>query len=342
MYKKFQNKRPLGFIVNAVRNDIVLSWEPVKDALGYIVFEKKEDEKYHVIKKEKLCYCLLGKKEKGKSYQYYICAYKRKKNNKMIYSKPSKKKSVMVSMLGISTIKNFLQIALSPVGSTMYVWGGGWNKADAAAGMETKSIGLSARWRRFAYSKKSSYQYKDYQYQIHDGLDCSGYVGWCIYNVLHMENEKNGYVFNASKQAKLYSDLKFGQYIEARSVKSYQAGDIMSSTCKCCSHVWIVIGMCLDGSVVLLHSSPAGVQISGTQTREGRNGEACQLARKYMKKYYRKWYRRFPKVERDYRYLFHYAQMKWRTMGEDVILSDPDGYRFMDAESILKDIFRKI
>lgn len=39
------------------------------------------------------------------------------------------------------TLKHFLKTSIKPVGQTMYVWGGGWNKADTAAGKEARQMG---------------------------------------------------------------------------------------------------------------------------------------------------------------------------------------------------------
>ncbi|MBR1865097.1 MAG: hypothetical protein IJ801_01170 [Lachnospiraceae bacterium] len=280
------------------------------------------------------------KRERGSVYHYYIRAYREQKNEKKELGKKSRVVSTTVAGEGISTVKNLLQTAIAPIGSTMYVWGGGWNKADTAAGKDAKRIGLSPAWRAFAANKGASYNYRNYRYQIHDGLDCSGYVGWCVYNVLNTKNNKKGYVYSASKQAGQFAKLGFGSYTPADKVTEYQAGDIMSSTCTCCGHVWIVVGACADGSVVLVHASPAGVQICGTVTPEGKkNSEAYRLARQYMKKYYKTWYEKYPDVSRGATYLSHYGQMRWRTGGSDVILSDPDGYKDMSAEEILKDLF---
>ncbi len=58
-----------------------------------------------------------------------------------------------------------------------------------------------------------------------------------------------------------------------------------------------------------------------------------------MKKYYKTWYSRYPNVSRGKTYLSHYAQMRWRTSGEGVRLSDPDGYQNMSAEDVLADLF---
>lgn len=337
----FSKTKPVGVMSTAVGTKIAVSWEPVAGASGYQVFES-EGSAYHLVKETKKCQYVLTEKESGQVYRYYVRAYKVNGKGKKTYSKASKKVSTTVAAEGVSTIKNFLQTAVAPIGSTMYVWGGGWNKADTAAGPDAKRIGLSSKWRSFAKNKKASYNYRNYRYQIHNGLDCSGYVGWCVYNVLNTKNNKKGYVYSASKQAKKFSQMGFGSYRSAKKVKSYHAGDIMSSTCKCCGHVWIVVGQCKDGSVVLVHSSPAGVQLSGTVTPSGKkNSKAYKLAKKYMKKYYASWYKKYPNISRNSSYLSHYGQMQWTVTGDHVKLSDPDGYQNMSAEEVLSDLFGK-
>ena len=158
--------------------------------------------------------------------------------------------------------------------------------------------------------------------------------------MINTENGKKGYVYSASKQAKQFAGLGMGEYTDRTDVKDYRPGDIMSSTCSCCGHVWIVIGGCDDGSVVLVHASPPGVQLSGTVASDGtKNSEAYKLAKKYMKKYYPAWYNRFPEVSKGATYLSHYSRMRWYTEGDGVFLSDPDGYADMSAEQVLKDLF---
>lgn len=341
----FSKIKPVGVMSTAVKTEIVVSWEPIKGADGYRIYEaKKEDGRkkmlYEVAAETSKCRLVRTGMDPGEVYFYYVRAYQTTKQGDKKFSAPSLKVSTTVPVEGTSTIKNLLQTALAPVGSTMYVWGGGWNKADTGAGTDAKRIGLSPVWRSFAKNKKTSYNYKNYRYQIHNGLDCSGYVGWCVYNVLNTKPNKKGYVYSASKQAKRFSELGFGSYSTAGRIKDYRAGDVMSSTCKCCGHVWIVVGQCKDGSVVLLHSSPAGVQLCGTTTLSGKkNSKAYKLAKKYMKKYYKTWYSRYPNVSRGKTYLSHYAQMRWRTSGEGVRLSDPDGYQNMSAEEVLADLF---
>lgn len=378
-----------GVMSTSVEEKIVISWEEARGADGYFLYEKKEEEaSYRCLDMVTSSPYIRKNPEHGKRYQYYVRAYKKGKRK----GKKSRITSVMVPEKGISTIKNLLQIALAPVGSTMYVWGGGWNHADTAAGAGALRIGLAKGWREFATGKCQDYDYQKYRYQIDKGLDCSGYIGWCIYNLLHTadyEPQKDkawyklreteevkenigkqrisagkvqpayGYVYASSIQAKKLAELGFGGYKEAVEVSDYQPGDIMSATCGCCQHVWMVVGQCEDGSVVLLHSSPTGVQLSGT-VMEGascrrdekkypcsslfvhrrKKSRAYYLAQYYMKTYYKKWYYRYPVVEKDIRYLKHYSQMRFADADTQPIgLSDPEGYRHMSPEEILKDLF---
>lgn len=342
----FEREQPPGVMATAVDSRIVISWEPLIGADGYEIYEATETAgtrcAYTRILRTKKTRVLLKEKPAGTTCIYRVRAFQAAEDGARVYSKKSKAASTTVAKKGVSTVKNFLLTALAPVGSTMYVWGGGWNEADTGAGPDAMRIGLSPAWRSFAADQTAAYDYKNYRYQIHRGLDCSGYVGWSVYNVLHTKNNEKGYVCSASRQAKAFSELGFGSYRRAEEIRNYKAGDIMSSSCKCCGHVWIALGQCGDGSVVLLHSSPCGVQIGGTVTPKGKkNSEAVRLAAKYMKKYYRSWYERFPKVDRGSSYLSHYGQMRWKTSGAGVVLSDPDGLQGMSAAQVLKALFER-
>lgn len=243
---------------------------------------------------------------------------------------------------GVHTIKNLLMTSLEPVGSTMYIYGGGWNEEDTGAGVEAVSIGLSQTWKEFYDKQNSYYDYSDYNYKkdvsvIHLGLDCSGYVGWAVYNTLNTENNLDGYVDSSKKIASNLAAKGWGTLSAKGSFTDYQAGDIMSASCNDCAHVWICIGQCDDGSVVFLHSSPPGVQISGTYTIDGnKNSQAVALAAEYMRKYYPQWYERYPDSSRNQSYLSHYDRFRWT---EGVMLSDPEGLRNMKAEDVLKVLF---
>lgn len=333
----FAKKKPAGVMATAVNDKIAVSWEPLSGARGYAVYEKKQGSGgFSRVKTTKNTLCVRSGKERGETWQYYIKAYK-KSGGKTRYSRASKKVRTTVAPKGVSTIKNFLKTGLAPMGSTMYIWGGGWNRADTAAGLTARKVGLTAKWRSFAKKQKKTYNYRRHRYRITYGLDCSGYVGFCVYNIMNTSNRKKGYVYSSADMAKKLSRMGFGTYRDRSEVKDYKAGDIMSSTCGCCRHVWIVTGQCSDGSVVLIHSSPDGVKLSGTPTPKGKkNSKAVRLARKYMKTYYPSWYRRFPDVTCQKQYLTHYSQMRWK---EDV-LSDPDGYGDMQADKVLKDLFK--
>ncbi|MFR3322407.1 MAG: hypothetical protein ACLTSZ_16450 [Lachnospiraceae bacterium] len=158
-------------------------------------------------------------------------------------------------------------------------------------------------------------------------------------NILNTTNGKAGYVMLAQKMAKNFASRGWGSYTARGAVRNYRAGDIMSSTCQDCGHVWIVVGSCSDGSVVMLHASPPGVQLSGTPSRTGRaNSEAVKLATYYMKKYFPAWYKKYPNCAKGSSYLSHYAQMRWDIYRGQRVASDPDGYRNKSAKAILKDL----
>lgn len=193
------------------------------------------------------------------------------------------------AVAGEKTLRNLLETAMLPCGSTLYVWGGGWNKADTGAGIDSTTIGTSHTWKSYFQSNSGKYDYKDHKYEIHNGLDCSGFVGWTIYNTMENQSGKTGYVYKSTNTAAEYAAKGWGTYIKNNQIKKYQVGDIVSIS----GHVWISLGQCNDGSVLLIHSTPnAGVQISGTQTSSGgNNSEAVRIAQEAMKKYFPYWSR---------------------------------------------------
>ena len=235
---------------------------------------------------------------------------------------------------GERSMENLLLTAKQPIGSTMYVWGGGWNEEDTGAGIEAVTIGVSPRWKEFAAQQDSSYNFKDTEYQIHDGLDCSGYVGWVIYNVFETTNgssEEDGYVVKATSMAETFAGLGWGTYQKASDVTEWKPGDIMSME----GHVWICLGMCEDGSVLLMHSSPPGVRISGTYMADGRKSQAVELAEQCMRENYPLWYADYPECGVKNNYLTTAAQMRWNDT-----LSDEYGIQEMDAYEVVEFLFQ--
>lgn len=331
-------KKPLGVLANGVEDQIVLSWEPVEKADGYEIFEKTEGKgiflKIKTTKQQKI---ILKNKERDCVYQYKIRAYTRKKSQK-VYSSFGNVVETTVAKNSTSTIKNLLTTALTPVGSTMYIWGGGWNRADTGAGEDGVRIGLNPEWRAFCKKQKAGYNYKKHKFQFGKGLDCSGFVGWCVYNINKTKNGKpgKGYVIKSEKTAFTYAKYRWGSFKKAKNIKDWKPGDIMSSA----THVYIVVGSCSDGSLVVVHSSQYGVRLCGTPDKKGRTkSEAVQLAKKYMKKY-PSWYKRYPSCVKGMNYLTDFNQFRWK-MGKGKVMSDPDGYYDKSAKEILKDLYRK-
>ncbi len=229
------------------------------------------------------------------------------------------------------TIENLLRTALAPVGNTMYVWGGGWNEEDTGAGTEAVTLGVSPRWAEFAAMQDASYDYNRTRYQIHDGLDCSGYIGWCVYNVMEQESGKTGYVGKAKDMALAFSKYGWGSFTEASEVKDWKAGDIMSMK----GHVFMVVGACSDGSVVFVHSSPPGVSMAGTLQKDSSRSEAVELAEQYMSTYFPDWYAKYPNCEREYTYISTASAMRWNRE----TLADEEGLTELPAKEVLERIF---
>lgn len=206
------------------------------------------------------------------------------------------------------SLESLLRHSLEPVGQTMYIWGGGWNKADTGAGKETKTMGLSSTWKSFYQKQDSSYDYSLYDYQIHDGLDCSGYIGWVIYNTFETEDNQTGYVYESGKMIDAYVNKGWGKKIKASEIQDYQSGDIMANE----QHVYLVLDSYEDGSVLLVHSSPPGVRICGTPDAQGNiESQAYEQAVHIMSRYYSDWYEKYPYCTADISFLTDYDQFRW-------------------------------
>jgi hypothetical protein len=158
-------------------------------------------------------------------------------------------------------------------------------------------------------------------------------VGWVLFNTLR---DGRDYVVKSTAAVKRFADMGLGRRIPRDSVTVRRAGDIMSAACGCCAHVYICVGECGDGSLVLLHSSPNGVQISGTAAPTGNEkSEAVAVAKWYMCRYYPRWMSRYPHIQRGTDYLTHYEQLEMTS------LADVEDIRSMSADKVLEYVFNK-
>ncbi len=240
------------------------------------------------------------------------------------------------------TIKNLLLTALMPLGKTLYIYGGGWNETDSGAGEEARSIGISPFWQKFyAENAHRNYNHKDFDFKknprlVHNGLDCTGYMGWVLYNLFNTENGREGFVYKSTKTARILADMGLGSFKKASEITDYKAGDIMGG--ETAEHIFICIGQYSDKSLLLLHSSPPAPMLSGTLTPEGEKGEAVVSAEKYMKRAYPRHFEIFPKVSRPKTYLTDFCQFRFY----NTTVSDPEGYREKSPGEILEDLFSNL
>lgn len=230
------------------------------------------------------------------------------------------------------TVKELLAAAAEPCGRCLYVWGGGWNEEDTGAGVEAMSTGVSPRWHEFFLENDASYDMNHTKYQIHDGLDCTGYLGYSVYQVFGDTYSQSGYVFQSGAVGEKFRALFGGQLIPRQEIRDYQAGDIMCRN----GHVFLVVGQCEDGSLLFFHASPPAVTLCGTPTPDGKAASlAVSLAEEYMSKYRSECYQKYETCRTDGTFLRSYDQYRW----DEALLTDPDGYRDMTAREILDDLF---
>jgi Periplasmic protein TonB, links inner and outer membranes len=243
-------------------------------------------------------------------------------------------KSVVTGKAGERTLLNFIKTAFMPVGTTLYVYGGGWDWQDVGSSIQARTIGVSGDWVRFFNEQDENYTFRDrddnkelrdpttsyypfgeYNEYYYAGLDCSGYVGWTIYNTMETADGAEGYVCSSTKMAGKMADRGWGHFTQELMkpaddasagankisadgrIPDLKPGDVVSIK----GHVWISLGTCDDGSVVIVHST------NGHVSRTGQPGggvaigaiglsedcEAYRLADEYMSKYYGEWYRRY-------------------------------------------------
>ena len=281
---------------------------------------------------------------------------------------------------GKTTLKNFLTTALQPVGTAVYVYGGAWDWQDDVSSNQSMTIGIPQSWIDFFQSQDASYDFKfedengkaglpsyytsnrGWNQYYYAGVDCSAYTGWLVYNITNtedstVENNENGYVGSATKQAKNLAGKGWGTWnhdtAAVAAAGELKVGDIVSMS----GHVWVVLGVCDDGSVVFMHSTPSnsragepggGIQIASLNP-DGQSKTRCEaykMADYYMSEYYPQWYERYAISQKNYTsYLGTSSNanagiFSWYLNGEEgALLTDPVGYADMTPAEILMDIF---
>jgi len=279
---------------------------------------------------------------------------------------------------GRATLKNFLATALEPVGTGLYIYGGTWDWQDNASSNQATTIGLPQSWIDFFQSHDANYTYKvmdgegkstDYAHSYYPngewnqyyyaGIDCSAYVAWATYNTLNTTSGGNGYVMSSTKMAKNFAQTQnWGTWTQSFTTPTshtgsdFHVGDIFSIN----GHVWICLGTCDDGSIVIMHSTPSdskngqpggGVQISALNPAapDSKDCEAYRLASKYMTDYYPEWSTRYDAVLKSYSGYTTFTgtsagKFTWSLDGSGA-LTDPDGYAGMTPAQILADLFHQ-
>lgn len=238
-----------------------------------------------------------------------------------------------------ATIENLLRTALEPVGSTMYIWGGGWDGEDSGSGAVSTRIGVSPKWKEFAMQQDETYDFNEHRYERENGLDCSGFVGWVLYNTFETEEGQTGYVTTSTDLAESLAERGWGRLI--KNPHEFLPGDIVSME----GHVWICLGTCEDESVLLVHSSPPGVSVCGTPIpKYGSKTEqittqnstsrsmAVQLATKYMEKYEAQWQEKYPNRNVSTSYIENVTIFRWNKS----IMRDAREMQELSAEEIMR------
>lgn len=196
--------------------------------------------------------------------------------------------------------EDFIKTALKPVGQTMYVLGGGWNEEDTGAGKEAVTLGVDEGWKRFYEKCTKDYDFKKVKAPRKSGLDCTGFAGWAIYNAIEQKRE-GGYVFKSGEMGQRLAALGLGEWKE--SFGRYKRGDLF---CKD-GHVWICLDYFSDNSVLILHSSPPGVQVNGAP----KESFAHRIADIYMREKHPDWHEKYPKTWRGEDYFKDYGRFRF-------------------------------
>ena len=124
-----------------------------------------------------------------------------------------------------------------------------------------------------------------------------------------------------------------------RNPHEFLPGDIVSMQ----GHVWISLGTCEDGSVLLVHSSPPGVSVCGTVVpktsaengaldAETENSIAVMLATEFMSAKFPDWQEKYPNRTVPDTYLDNVTVFRWNSS----TLKDAAEYQALSGEEIME------
>ena len=226
----------------------------------------------------------------------------------------------------LPTVKEYLRGALEPAKGCLYIWGGGWNGGDPSE--EAVSFGPSPRWKELF--DRYGVDYEPEAYLSHDGLDCTGFLGYSVYQVFGDRYSNNGYVAQSGTVGLRYQYLFGSAYIPFEKVVRHHAGDVMFRD----GHVWISLGECGDGSVLLIHASPPNVTLAGTPTPDGNyESQAVALAQRYMRLIAPDAIEKFPYTcTASESFLTDYNSYSF----PETVMIDPEGLRNMSADDVMR------
>lgn len=186
---------------------------------------------------------------------------------------------------GLRTLKHLLSAALQPVGSTLYVYGGGWNWQDNGPSRQAMDRGVPASWHTFFREMGPNYCYRreqggpdwypcgNYNQYYYAGADCSGYLGWVLRQVLG----PGSFVSPAQSMARRLAERwRLGTWSRpAGRGACFRPGDIVSIR----GHVWLCLGACEDGQLgdPPCYSIPQPYRLSRRRCSALRAGQKSKL-----------------------------------------------------------------
>lgn len=269
------------------------------------------------------------------------------------------------------TLTDFLSNSIKPLGTTLYIFGGGWAYDKECGDENSMTIGVAPSWKEFFDSQNEWFVYKNSKKKStsyfpfngknthHEkGLDCTGFLGWIFYNTFEKEGSTKNYVYTTSKWLDTFSEtlhlgtkeIPEGKPLDIKD--SLNTGDIVVIS----GHAYIVVGKCDDDSIVIIHSSVSnsitgayggGVQLSAINLHNSsnKNCKAYDLADSYMTKYFPEWHKRYPTVVKPFEKYLHFKDKEKRYgifhFDYENVLDDKDLLREKDASEVLSFLFDK-